>query len=40
MPQGLLVREMVEGMDLDGLQGLTEAQLRLANDWQPLKVSL
>ena len=39
-PEGLLVREMVEGMDLDGLQGLTEAPLKLANDWQPLKVSL
>jgi 3-oxoadipate CoA-transferase beta subunit len=39
-PEGLLVREMVEGMDLDGLQGLTEARLKLANDWQPLKVSL
>ncbi len=38
--EGLLVREMVEGIDLDGLQGLTEADLKLANDWQPLKVSL
>jgi len=39
-PEGLLVREMVDGLDLDGLQGLTESRLRLANDWQPLKVSL
>ena len=40
MPQGLLVREMVDGMDLGGLQSLTEANLKLANDWRPLKVSL
>jgi 3-oxoadipate CoA-transferase beta subunit len=39
-PEGLLVREMVEGMDLERLQALTEAGLKLANDWQPLKVSL
>ena len=39
-PEGLLVREMVDGLDLDGLQRLTESRLRLANDWQPLKVSL
>jgi 3-oxoadipate CoA-transferase beta subunit len=38
--QGLMVREMVEGMDLEALQGLTEARLKLANDWRPLKVSL
>src|SRR5438094_4318911 len=30
MPQGLLVREMVDGMDLGGLQSLTEANLKLA----------
>jgi 3-oxoadipate CoA-transferase, beta subunit len=39
-PEGLLVREMVEGMDLEGLQGVTEAHLKLANDWQPLRVSM
>jgi 3-oxoadipate CoA-transferase beta subunit len=39
-PEGLLVREMVEGLDFESLQGLTDARLKLANDWQPLKVSL
>ena len=33
---GFLVREMVEGLDLDGLQKLTEAKLSLANDWKRL----
>jgi 3-oxoadipate CoA-transferase beta subunit len=33
---GMVVREMVEGLDLAGLQGRTEAELTLANDWQPL----
>jgi 3-oxoadipate CoA-transferase, beta subunit len=33
---GLLVREMVEGMDLDRLQAMTEPKLTLANDWRPL----
>jgi len=36
MPEGLLVREMVEGMTLDRLQALTEPSIRLANDWCPL----
>jgi 3-oxoadipate CoA-transferase beta subunit len=36
-PDGLVVREMVEGMDLDALQALTEPALRLANDWRPLQ---
>ena len=39
-PEGLLVREMVEGMDLAALQSRTEAQLKLANDWRPLKVTM
>ena len=34
--EGLLVREMVEGMALDRLQALTEPPLTLANDWRPL----
>ena len=33
-PEGMVVREMVEGMSLDQLQGMTEPRLRLANDWQ------
>jgi len=33
---GLLVREMVEGLDLKALQAVTEAPLRLANDWRKL----
>jgi 3-oxoadipate CoA-transferase beta subunit len=36
-PEGLVVREMVEGLDLDKLQALTEPTLRLANDWRPLQ---
>ncbi len=39
-PEGLLVREMVDGMDLAKLQAVTEARLILANDWRPLKVAL
>ena len=31
---GVVVREMIEGLDLDGLQKLTEAKLVLANDWK------
>ncbi len=34
--EGIVVREMVEGIDLAGLQALTEAELRLANDWKKL----
>jgi 3-oxoadipate CoA-transferase beta subunit len=33
---GIVVREMVEGLDLDGLQERTEAKLILANDWKRL----
>jgi 3-oxoadipate CoA-transferase, beta subunit len=34
--EGFLVREMVEGLDLDALQILTEAKLALVNDWKRL----
>ena len=33
---GVVVREMVEGLDLDMLQKLTEPKLLLAKDWKPL----
>jgi 3-oxoadipate CoA-transferase beta subunit len=33
---GLVVREMIEGLDLQGLQKLTEPKLALANDWKRL----
>ena len=33
---GLVVREMVEGLDLAQLQKLTEPKLSLANDWKKL----
>jgi 3-oxoadipate CoA-transferase, beta subunit len=33
---GMVVREMVEDLDFAALQGMTEAELSLANDWQPL----
>jgi len=33
---GLVVREMVEGLDLAQLQKLTEPKLTLANDWKKL----
>lgn len=35
-PDGVVVREMVEGLDLPGLQALTEPPLTLANDWKPI----
>jgi 3-oxoadipate CoA-transferase, beta subunit len=38
--EGLLVREMAEGLDLEGLQARTEARLALANDWRPLAVGV
>jgi 3-oxoadipate CoA-transferase, beta subunit len=37
-PEGFLVREMVEDIDLAGLQAKTEAPLRAAPDLRPLKV--
>jgi 3-oxoadipate CoA-transferase, beta subunit len=33
---GLLVREMVPGLEFDELQKKTGARLRLANDWRPI----
>ncbi|MEW6642262.1 MAG: 3-oxoacid CoA-transferase subunit B [Pseudomonadota bacterium] len=36
-PQGLVVREMVPGMDLARLQTLTEPALQLAPDWKELQ---
>jgi 3-oxoadipate CoA-transferase beta subunit len=35
---GLVVREIVPGLDLATLQGKTGARLRLANDWRALSV--
>ena len=35
-PDGMVVREMVEGLDLAGLQKVTEPRLTLANDWKKL----
>jgi 3-oxoadipate CoA-transferase beta subunit len=31
---GIVVREMIEGLDLDALQKVTEPKLVLANDWK------
>lgn len=36
-PEGLIIREMVEGLDLAGLQDVTEATLILANDWRRIE---
>lgn len=33
-PEGVVVREIIEGLDLPQLQELTEAKLTLANDWR------
>ena len=33
-PEGVVVRELIEGLDLPQLQELTEAKLTLANDWR------
>jgi 3-oxoadipate CoA-transferase, beta subunit len=35
-PDGIVAREVVEGLDLAGLQEMTEAPLTLANDWRRL----
>jgi 3-oxoadipate CoA-transferase beta subunit len=35
-PEGLIVREIVEGLSFEALQKMTEAPLKLANDWGPL----
>jgi 3-oxoadipate CoA-transferase beta subunit len=37
-PDGLVVREMLPGLDLHALQALTEPPLRLAPDWRVLLV--
>jgi 3-oxoadipate CoA-transferase, beta subunit len=34
--EGIIVREMVDGLDLAKLQALTEAKLTLANDWKKI----
>jgi 3-oxoadipate CoA-transferase beta subunit len=34
---GMVVREMVDGLGFDELQDRTGAKLRLANDWKPLE---
>jgi len=39
-PDGLVVRELVEGLPFEALQARTEAQLVLANDWGTLKTAL
>jgi 3-oxoadipate CoA-transferase beta subunit len=36
-PDGLVAREIVEGLDFAGLQDKTEAKLTLANDWRVLE---
>jgi len=38
-PDGLLVREMIDGLDLETLQARTEARLVLANEWRTLKAA-
>ncbi|MCB1741786.1 MAG: 3-oxoadipate CoA-transferase, partial [Gammaproteobacteria bacterium] len=35
---GLIVREMVDGLDFEELQSKTGARLRLANDWKRIQV--
>jgi 3-oxoadipate CoA-transferase beta subunit len=35
-PGGVVVREMIDGLDLAALQKLTEAKLALASDWKKL----
>jgi 3-oxoadipate CoA-transferase beta subunit len=35
-PEGVVVREMVEGLDLAGLQKVTEPVLKLADDWKKI----
>ena len=39
-PDGLVVREMIAGMDLAGLQSVTGASLRLADHWRVLSAPL
>jgi 3-oxoadipate CoA-transferase beta subunit len=35
---GLVVREMVQGLEFDELQRKTGAKLRLANDWRTIQI--
>jgi 3-oxoadipate CoA-transferase beta subunit len=35
-PEGLMVREIVEGLSFEELEKKTEAPLKLANGWCPL----
>ena len=35
-PEGLMAREIIEGLSFEELQQKTEAPLTLANDWGPL----
>src|SRR6185312_274268 len=37
-PDGLVVREMVPGLEFNELQKKTGASLRLANDWRAIQV--
>ncbi len=34
--EGLVVREMIEGLDFEALEAKTQAPLTLANDWRPI----
>ncbi len=34
--EGLVVREIIEGLGFEALEAKTQAPLRLANDWRPL----
>jgi len=36
LPEGLIVREIIDGLSFEELQRKTEAPLKLANDWGPL----
>jgi 3-oxoadipate CoA-transferase beta subunit len=38
-PNGMVARELVEGLTFEELQNVTEAKLTLADDWQPLKAA-
>jgi 3-oxoadipate CoA-transferase beta subunit len=39
-PEGLIAREIVDGLSFEELQQKTEAPLKLANDWCPLVATL
>jgi len=38
-PEGPVVREIAAGFTFDALQGMTDARLKLAADWQPAEVA-